>query len=156
MSAMSKDRLRFWFRAYGAVSAIEREISSRLRARFGASLARFDLMAHLFAAPHGLTMGELTKRLLVSGGNVTGVVERLGKEGLVSREVDGADRRVYRVGLTGAGRKLFEEMAEEHEAWVSELLAGLDPQEMARATALLEGLRHHMVEANSVSPDTSA
>lgn len=140
----SKERLRFWFRAYGAVAAIEREISSRLRARFGASLARFDLMAHLYAAPEGLTMGELTKRLLVSGGNVTGVVDRLGKEGLVAREVDAADRRVYRVALTGAGRELFKQMAEEHEAWVSELLAGLDPQEMARSTALLETLRHRL------------
>jgi DNA-binding MarR family transcriptional regulator len=144
VTATSKDRLRFWFRAYGAVAAIEREISSRLRARFGASLARFDLMAHLYAAPDGLTMGALTKRLLVSGGNVTGLVDRLAKEGLVAREVDAADRRIYRVALTEAGRKLFKDMAEEHEAWVSELLEGMDPARTAQATALLEDLRHRL------------
>lgn len=140
----SKERLRFWFRAYGAVAAVEREISARLRARFGASLARFDLMAHLYAAPGGITMGSLTRRLLVSGGNVTGVVDRLEKEGLVAREVDAADRRVYRVALTASGRAMFKNMAEEHEAWVSELLAGLDPAEMSRSTALLEDLRHRL------------
>lgn len=144
MTATSKDRLRFWFRAYGAVAAIEREISSRLRARFGASLARFDLMAHLYAAPDGLTMGALTRRLLVSGGNVTGLVDRLAKEGLVAREVDAADRRIYRVALTQAGRTLFRDMAEEHEAWVSELLEGMDPAGTAQATALLEDLRHRL------------
>lgn len=141
----SKERLRFWFRAYGAVAAVEREISARLRARFGASLARFDLMAHLYAAPDGITMGSLTRRLLVSGGNVTGVVDRLEREGLVARQVDAADRRVYRVALTASGRALFKNMAEEHEAWVSELFEGLDPAEMSRSTALLEDLRHRMV-----------
>jgi DNA-binding MarR family transcriptional regulator len=141
----SKERLRFWFRAYGAVAAVEREISARLRARFGASLSRFDLMAHLYAAPEGVTMGALTRRLLVSGGNVTGVVDRLEKEGLVAREVDATDRRIYRVALTASGRALFKDMAEEHEAWVSELLEQVDPAEMARATALLEDLRHRLV-----------
>lgn len=145
MSADSKDRLRFWFRAYGAVAAVEREISARLRARFGASLARFDLMAHLYAAPEGLTMGALTRRLFVSGGNVTGLVDRLEKEGLVAREVDAADRRIYRVALTPSGRALFKDMAEEHESWVSELLSGMDPAEMGRATGLLEDLRHRLV-----------
>lgn len=145
MTATSKDRLRFWFRAYGAVAAMEREISARLRARFGASMARFDLMAHLYAAaPEGLTMGALTKRLLVSGGNVTGLVDRLAKEGLVAREVDAADRRIYRVALTQSGRTLFKDMAEEHEAWVSELLEGMDPDRTAQATALLEDLRHRL------------
>jgi DNA-binding MarR family transcriptional regulator len=90
-------------------------------------------------------MGALTKRLLVSGGNVTGLVDRLEKEGLVTREVDAADRRIYRVALTGAGRALFKDMAEEHEAWVSELLEGMDPAETARATTLLEDLRHRLV-----------
>ena len=141
-----KDQLRFWYRAYSAVSAVEREISARLRERFGASLARFDLMAHLFAAPDGLTMGQLTRKLLVSGGNTTGLVERLAREGLAAREVDAQDRRVYRVALTARGRALFQDMAEEHEAWVNEILGDLDPQEMARATALLARVRRRLVQ----------
>lgn len=144
--SVSKERLRFWFRAYGAVAAVEREIRARLRARFGASLARFDLLAHLYAAQGPMTMGALTANLLVTGGNVTGVVDRLEREGLVTREVDAADRRVYRVALTASGRALFKQMAEEHEAWVSELFEGLDPAEMHRSTELLEDLRHRMVQ----------
>ena len=141
----SKERLRFWYRAYGAVSAVEREISARLRERFGVTLARFDLMAHLFAAPEGLTMGELTRRLLVSGGNTTGLVDRLRREGLAEREVDALDRRIYRVRLSAGGRALFEEMAEEHEAWVNQIFEGLDPAEIRQATALVDRLRRRLV-----------
>ena len=142
---LAKERLRFWYRAYSAVSAVEREISARLRERFGASLARFDVMAHLYAAPEPMTMGELTRRLLVSGGNTTGLVERLRREGLAEREVDALDRRIYRVELTPRGRALFQEMAEEHEAWVNQMFEGLDPDEVRRATALVDRLRRRLV-----------
>ena len=145
VEAPGKERLRFWYRAYGAVSAVEREISARLRERFGVTLARFDVMAHLFAAPDGLTMGELTRRLLVSGGNTTGLVDRLTREALAEREVDALDRRIYRVRLSARGRALFEEMAEEHEAWVNQIFEGLDPAEVRQATALVDRLRRRLV-----------
>ena len=140
----SKERLRFWYRSFRAVTAVEREISARLRERFGVTLARFDLMAQLFAAPEGVTMGELTRRLLVSGGNTTGLVERLRKEGLAEREVDALDRRIYRVRLTRAGRTLFEQMAEEHEAWVNQIFEGLDAAELRQATDLVDRLRRRL------------
>ena len=143
--AVGKERLRFWYRSFRAVTAVEREISARLRERFGVTLARFDLMAHLFAAPDGLTMGELTRRLLVSGGNTTGLVERLRREGLADREVDALDRRIYRVRLTPQGRALFEEMAEEHEAWVNQIFEGLDATELRQATDLVDRLRRRLV-----------
>ncbi|MGZ8364113.1 MAG: MarR family winged helix-turn-helix transcriptional regulator [Caulobacteraceae bacterium] len=136
--------LRFWFRTYAAVAEMEHAISARLRERFSCSLGRFDLMAHLFAAPSGLTMGELSRRLLVSGGNVTGLVERLSREGLAAREVDGGDRRVYRVSLTAKGRAQFIEMAGEHEAWVAELTGGLEPGAMAQAADLMEAWRRRL------------
>jgi DNA-binding MarR family transcriptional regulator len=137
--------LRFWYRTYGAVAAVEREISMRLRERFGVTLARFDVMAHLYAAPDGVTMGALTRKLLVSGGNTTGLVERLKREGLAEREVDALDRRIYRVRLSARGRALFEEMAEEHEAWVNQIFEGLDPAEVRQATALVDRLRRRLV-----------
>ena len=140
----SKERLRFWYRSFRAVTAVEREISARLRERFGVTLARFDLMAQLSAAPEGVTMGELTRRLLVSGGNTTGLVERLRKEGLAEREVDALDRRIYRVRLTRAGRTLFEQMAEEHEAWVNQIFEGLDAAELRQATDLVDRLRRRL------------
>jgi DNA-binding MarR family transcriptional regulator len=144
-AAPGKERLRFWYRTYGAVAAVEREISARLRERFGVTLARFDVMAHLYAAPDGLTMGDLTRKLLVSGGNTTGLVERLRREGLAEREVDALDRRIYRVRLSNCGRALFEEMAEEHEAWVNQIFEGLDPAEIRQATVLVDRLRRRLV-----------
>ena len=145
VEAPGKERLRFWYRAYGAVTAVEREISARLRERFGVTLARFDVMAHLFASPDGLTMGDLTRKLLVSGGNTTGLVDRLKREGLAEREVDALDRRIYRVRLSARGRALFEEMAEEHEAWVNQIFEGLDPAEIRQATVLVDRLRRRLV-----------
>ena len=141
-----KTRLRFWFRTYGAVAAMEREISARLRERFGCSLGRFDLMAHLFAAPEGLTMSALSDRRFITGGAVTGLVERLAKEGLVLREVDATDRRVYRVVLTARGQALFTEMAGEHETWVEALTAGLEPRALEQATATMEAWRRRLAE----------
>jgi len=145
VEAPGKERLRFWYRAYGAVSVVEREISARLRERFGVTLARFDVMAHLYAAPEGLTMGDLTRKLLVSGGNTTGLVDRLRREGLAEREIDALDRRIYRVRLSARGRALFEEMAEEHEAWVNQIFEGLDPVEIRQATVLVDRLRRRLV-----------
>jgi len=145
VEAPGKERLRFWYRAYGAVSVVEREISARLRERFGVTLARFDVMAHLYAAPEGLTMGDLTRKLLVSGGNTTGLVDRLRREGLAEREIDALDRRIYRVRLSARGRVLFEEMAEEHEAWVNQIFEGLDPVEIRQATVLVDRLRRRLV-----------
>lgn len=139
-----RDRLRFWFRAFGAVSAMERQIASRLRERYGASLGRFDLMAQLYAAPDGLKMGELTRKLLVTGGNVTGLVDRLEREMLVQRVTDEDDRRITRVKLTPQGLALFQQMAEEHVAWVNELLAALDPERLAQAATVLEDVRRHL------------
>ncbi|HEX8233521.1 MAG TPA: MarR family transcriptional regulator [Caulobacteraceae bacterium] len=144
--ADGRERLRFWFRAFGAVSAMEREIAARLRERHGASLARFDLMAQLFAAPNGLRMGELTRKLLVTGGNVTGLVQRLEREGLVERKADEADRRIAHVALTPEGLALFKQMAQEHVSWVNELLAELDPRSLAQAAGVLEQVRRHLLQ----------
>ena len=117
--------LRLWLRLLTCSQLIERHVRSRLRERFGTTLQRFDLLSQLERHPTGLKMNELSRLLMVTGGNVTGIVDQLVKEGLVERVDDAADRRAWRVKLTRAGGKAFAEMARAHEDWVAELLARL-------------------------------
>ena len=133
--------LRLWLRLLTCSQLIERRVRSRLRSRFDTTLPRFDLMSQLERHPAGLKMGELSRLLMVTGGNVTGIVDQLVKEGLVERVDDAADRRAWRVRLTRAGDKAFAEMAREHEAWVVELLAGLTRKESDALMQLLARLK---------------
>jgi DNA-binding MarR family transcriptional regulator len=136
-----RDQLRLWLRLLSCSTLIEGEIRRRLRERFGATLPRFDVMAQLERAPDGLTLGELSERLMVSNGNVTGVVERLVAHGHVRRVPLPTDRRVAHVHLTDAGRAAFGEMAREHAEWIAELLGGLSVEEAHALSGLLEQLK---------------
>ncbi|MFO1319340.1 MAG: MarR family transcriptional regulator [Burkholderiales bacterium] len=140
--------LKLWLRLLACTTRVESEIRSRLRRDFGISLARFDLMAQLDRDPEGLKMGELSRRMMVSGGNVTGLTDELEKEGLVARLDDPADRRAYTVKLTAEGRSRFRRMAEVHERWVIELFDGLTGAEKAQTYRLLAKLREHLAAAD--------
>ncbi len=129
--------LRLWLRLLTCTSLIEGEVRARLRERFEVTLPRFDLMAALDKAPDGLTMGELSRRLMVSNGNVTGVTDRLVAEGLVTREPSPTDRRTAVVRMTAEGRRAFAEMARIHEGWIADFFAGLTAPEIARLMDLL-------------------
>src|SRR5215204_4316849 len=113
--------LRLWLRMLSCTTRIENEIRSRLRATFGITLPRFDLMAQLERHPDGLRMGELSKRMMVTGGNITGITDQLEQEKLVMRVPDPKDGRAYSVKLTPEGRSAFAGMAAVHEGWVAEL-----------------------------------
>ena len=141
--------LRLWLRLLTCTQLIEREVRARLRARFGTTLPRFDLMSQLWRYPGGLKMNELSRHMMVTGGNVTGIVDPLEKEGLVERTPEPADRRAYRVRLTKAGRKAFAEMARTHEEWIVELLAGFSRKEHAGIYKLLGKLKQVTLEARS-------
>jgi DNA-binding MarR family transcriptional regulator len=118
--------LKLWLRLLACTTQVEQEIRKRLRSRFGISLARFDYMAQLYRHPDGLKMKALSRCLMVTGGNVTGLTDELERDQLVLREQDPADRRSSRVRLTSKGRRAFEAMAGEHELWILELLGTLD------------------------------
>jgi DNA-binding MarR family transcriptional regulator len=137
----SKRRLRLWLRLYGATSVVEREMRRVLRARFGTTLPRFDLMAALERAPDGLTMGELSRRLMVSGGNVTSIVAGLERAGLVCRRSPASDRRTSYVALTERGRTAFAAMASEHEGWIDQLLGDVPDEHVDALTDLLAELK---------------
>jgi DNA-binding MarR family transcriptional regulator len=133
--------LKLWLRMLSCTVRIENEIRSRLRETFGITLPRFDLMAQLERYPDGLRMGELSRRLMVTGGNVTGITDLLEKEGLVVRVPDPHDRRAYAVKLTDAGRGAFAGMAVVHERWIEELLQDIPAADKATLIELLSKLK---------------
>jgi DNA-binding MarR family transcriptional regulator len=120
---------------------IGNHVRQKLQAQFGITLPRFDLMAQLERAPEGLKMGELTRRLMVTGGNVTGITDMLEEEGLVARATDPDDQRAFRVRLTKAGEQQFQRMATEHERWVVDLFDDLTVKQKTLLAELLTALK---------------
>ena len=140
------DELRLWLRLLTCTQLIEKQLRTELRTQFETTLPRFDLMAQLERAPDGLRMNELSRRMMVTGGNVTGITDQLEAEGLVERaEVEG-DRRAYRVRLTPRGRRQFNTMAQAHEGWIVDAFAGLDAAEIKTLRTLLGKVKEHFQE----------
>lgn len=136
-ASSSKQRLRLWLRLLRTTRFVENELRERLRKDFDATLPRFDVLAALYRCQDGMTMTELSRFLMVSNGNVTGIVDRLVQEGLVVRVPDKNDRRATFVRLTPKGVTAFTEMAGAHEGWVDGLLSDIDAEEAAELIALL-------------------
>ena len=133
-----KDELRLWLRLLTCTTLVEAEIRRRLRREFDTTLPRFDLLAQLERAPAaGLTLGEVSRRMMVSNGNVTGLAARLEEEGLVERRVSRTDRRSQVLRLTPRGRREFVRQSAAHEGWIAELLGGLSERERAALHGLL-------------------
>lgn len=137
----SHESLRLWLRLLTCSHLIENHVRKALSAQFKTTLPRFDLMAQLERAPQGLQMGELSRRMLVTGGNITGIVDQLERAGLIVRAEDSSDRRVYLVKLTKEGRRQFAQMATEHESWIVQLFAGIPRREQRALNESLSRLR---------------
>jgi DNA-binding MarR family transcriptional regulator len=129
--------LRLWLRLLTCTSLIESEVRRRLRQNFDVTLPRFDLMAQLDKTRSGMTLGELSSRMMVSNGNVTGLVERLVADGLVVRRPSPSDRRAQLVSLTPDGRRAFRTLARAHENWIAEIFADLKPDDISVLMELL-------------------
>lgn len=136
--------VKVWLRLLACSTEIEQYIRQRLRARFGTTLPRFDYLAQLERHPDGLRMNALSRYLMVTGGNVTGLTDQLVKDGLVERLDDLEDRRSYRVTLTPQGRADFARMAAEHEQWLTELFGGLPGVDKDALYHQLGHLRQHL------------
>ena len=143
------EALRLWLRLLTCTQLIERRVRSGLREQFETTLPRFDLMAQLDRYPDGLKMNELGRLLMVTGGNVTAIVDQLEKESLVERLDEPGDRRASRIRLTRNGRRSFAEMARVHEQWVVQLLSGLSKREQDELLKLLAKLKVHAVGVTS-------
>jgi DNA-binding MarR family transcriptional regulator len=146
--------VRIWLRLLTCTNMIEGRVRRNLREEFDFTLPRFDLLAQLDRAETGLTMGELSRRLMVSNGNVTGLIDRLVGEGLVARKPAPADRRAQMVTLTAAGRKAFDAMWPQHQRWINAMLAGLNRKELEALFALLGKLKQSLAAAEGAGAST--
>jgi len=138
--------LRLWLRLLTCHNLVETQLRNQLRSGFETTLPRFDLLAQLDRYPEGLKMRDLSRLLMVTGGNVTGLTDRLVEEGLIKRREDPRDRRAYYVCLTPKGKAQFAEMAAQHEQWVIALFGGLNKAEQGQLADLLGKLKRHLTE----------
>ncbi len=144
--------LRLWLRLLTCTQLIEQTVRSRLRSQFETTLPRFDLMAQLERSPDGLKMNELSRRMMVTRGNITGITDQLVAEGQVERvEVDD-DKRSWRVRLTPQGCLAFNTLAREHEAWIVQTFAGLDPKDIAHLHKLLGRVKDNISKETRPAP----
>ena len=137
----TKERLRLWIRLLRAARIIEGELRERLKMQFESTLPRFDVMSALYREPDGMLMSDLSRFLLVSNGNVTGIVDRLVLDGFVVRSNREGDRRTSIVRLTDAGNARFAEMAAAHETWIDELLEDINEEDARHLSSMLKVFR---------------
>jgi DNA-binding MarR family transcriptional regulator len=140
--ATARQRLRLWLQMLKAVRYVENDLRDRLRQGYDMTLPRFDVMAALLAAPDGLRMTELSQQLMVSNGNVTGIVDRLVVDGLAERETIETDRRAFRVRLTETGSRMMREMTARHLEWIDTLFADVTEADAARGISIMMDIRH--------------
>lgn len=136
-----KDRLRLWIRLLRAARVVEGELRERLKTQFEMTLPRFDVMSALYRERDGMLMSDLSRFLLVSNGNVTGIVDRLVSDGFVVRSNREGDRRTSIVRLTEAGEIRFADMASAHENWIEELLKDISEEDARRLSSMLKAFR---------------
>jgi DNA-binding MarR family transcriptional regulator len=135
------EALRLWLRMLSCTQLIESHVKAQLRGAFGTTLARFDMLSQLDRARDGLQMNELSNRLMVTSGNVTGITDQLVNDGLVERVVAPKDRRVFIIRMTKKGRAKFKSMAKQHEVWIAQAFAALTSTEIARLHALVSKVK---------------
>jgi DNA-binding MarR family transcriptional regulator len=147
------EALRLWLRMLTCTQLIEKQVRSGLRDEFNTTLPRFDLMAQLERAPQGMKMNELSRRMMVTGGNITPVTDQLVKEGLVERMSLPHDRRAWLIRLTPTGRTLFKKMAKRHEAWIVAAFDSLNSRELNQLHTLLGQVKQHALpKINTETP----
>lgn len=139
---VGKDSLRLWLRLLNTTNLIEQYVRKKLRIEFNCTLPKFDVLAELGRSETPQTMSELSRQLMVSNGNATGVIDRLQRDGLVQRLNSVDDRRVQYISLTKAGRMAFKKMAAAHETWITELMSGLKKSEVKQFNERLSQLKN--------------
>jgi len=132
-----KDGLRLWLRIVACTQMVEQEVRFMLREKFAMTLPRFELLAALDRVPDGLNMGELSRWLMVTKGNITGIAERLSEDGFIKRQPTPTDRRSFVVTLTPKGRKLFKEMETEYERLLDQVFEEVSIDDFDSFTGVL-------------------
>lgn len=139
---LARQRLRLWLQMLKAVRHVEGSLREKLRTGYETTLPRFDVLAALHAEPAGMKMSELSEHLVVSNGNVTGVVERLVSEGLVARENLESDRRAFLVQITDKGRSLMDTMTNDHLGWIDDMFGEVSETDAARGISIMLDIRN--------------
>ena len=147
-----KEGLRLWLRIVSCTQMVEQEIRTILREKFDMTLPRFELLSALDRVADGLTMGELSRWLMVSKGNVTGIAERLSEDGFIVREPTPTDRRSFVVTLTEKGRKAYKEMELEYEQLLEKLFDDLSPDDSDMFTGMLAKIKESVEELGRQDP----
>lgn len=151
LSVDDRLELRVWLRLLTCANMIEQGVRRGLREAFEITLPRFDLLSQLDRAPDGLTMGELSRRLMVTNGNVTGLIDRLVGEGLVERQPSPSDRRAHMVQLTPAGKTAFDGMTPAHRDLVAGCFDGLKRSELRDLFGLLGKLKENFDDTDRLA-----
>lgn len=133
--------VKLWLRLLSCSTVIEKRLRRRFVDQFDTTLPRFDVLAALERQPDGATMGELSRALLVSNGNVTALVRQLEAQGHVVNRPAPDDKRSSIVALTPSGRAYFDELASAHHSWIKGMFAGMTREEQASLYALLATLK---------------
>ena len=136
--------LRLWLRLLTCTQIIEKRVRNHLRTDFASTLPRFDLMAQIAKVPAGMRMSELSARMMVTGGNITMIVDQLVSENLVQRIAVAGDKRATKIALTALGHRQFSMMAHDHEGWIVDAFEGLNSKESAQLHALLAKVKSHL------------
>lgn len=131
---------RLWLQLLSLHGELFASLNSVLSSEFGLSLAKFDVLAQLDRYPEGLALGQLSQNLKVSGGNVSGLVQRLLADDLISKAMSSEDRRSFIVRLTPKGAALFRKAADIHKRHLSKRLENIPPQELDSALGVLRSL----------------
>ncbi len=147
VGASDRMELRVWLRLITCFNLLDGAVRQSLHQHHATTLPRFDVLAQLYRTSAPMSMGELSRRLMVTNANITGLIDRLTREGLVERKSSAEDRRRHMAELTADGKKLFEAMAEDHRVWLADMMAGLDRAEMSELFRLLGRLKESVLHS---------
>jgi len=147
VGAADRMELRVWLRLITCFNLLDGVVRRSLHQNHATTLPQFDVLAQLYRASAPMSMGELSRRLMVTNANITGLINRLAREGLVDRQPSSEDRRRQLVELTTDGKRLFEAMAEDHRVWLSDMTDGLDRDEISELFRLLGRLKESVLHS---------
>ena len=147
VGASDRMELRVWLRLITCFNLLDGAVRQSLHQSHATTLPRFDVLAQLYRTSAPMSMGELSRRLMVTNANITGLIDRLVGEELVERQPAPSDRRAQMVRLTPAGKAAFHGMAPVHQKWIHGMLEGLGRDELEALHDLLGKLKDSCVQA---------
>ncbi len=151
LTERQKAETRLWLQVLNVHRMIYEDLNATMIAGSGLSIPKFDVLAHLYRFREGLTMGDLSKKLKVSNGNISGLVSRLQKDGYVDRRNAPGDRRSFLASITESGVAAFEKAVDLHHEVMTEKLEGTAPETIDALAADLKAISDRIRKARQAS-----